>query len=169
MFEFNSVTAAKRLMKMDDQVWLRHANPWSVWTRFTTLPILSIAIWSRDWIGWYALIATALAVFWIWINPRLFPPVRDHGNWASKGVLGERIFLTHERSQLPPSHVKAARVLSGLSAAGLPLMTYGLVVLDAWATVSGFFLTALPKAWFVDRMVWLYEDMNDRTNVEKVR
>lgn len=167
MSKFSVITAAQRLMAMDDQVWLRHANPWSVWTRFTTLPLLSVAIWSRQWIGWYALIPTALAILWIWLNPRLFPPVHDHANWASKGVLGERLYLTHARDQLPASHVRAARVLSGLSGAGVPILAYGLAVLDAWATVAGLLLTALPKAWFVDRMVWLYEDMQGHAEMDE--
>jgi hypothetical protein len=34
---------AARLMAMDDRAWARHANPWSVWTRFATLPFLLLA------------------------------------------------------------------------------------------------------------------------------
>ena len=30
-----------------------------------------------------------------------------------------------------------------------------------WPTIFGVALTALGKLWFVDRMVWLYEDMKD--------
>ncbi|WP_377193710.1 DUF6653 family protein [Ruegeria meonggei] len=38
---------------MKDEVWLRHANPWSVWARvLTPLPLLALAIWSRAWIGY---------------------------------------------------------------------------------------------------------------------
>jgi hypothetical protein len=34
--------------QMGDEAWLRHANPWSGWTRFATvLPLLSLAVWSR--------------------------------------------------------------------------------------------------------------------------
>ena len=28
--------------------WMRHANPWSVWTRFAVLPLLILAVWSRE-------------------------------------------------------------------------------------------------------------------------
>jgi hypothetical protein len=52
----------ERLMAMDDRVWRRHANPWSGWTRVTALPLLVLAIWSRVWIGWWAM----LAVWLVW-------------------------------------------------------------------------------------------------------
>ena len=35
---------------MTDEVWRRHANPWSVWTRYLAGPILILAVWSRFWI-----------------------------------------------------------------------------------------------------------------------
>lgn len=36
---------------MNEEAWGRHANPWSVWTRFLALPLLVLAIWSRARIG----------------------------------------------------------------------------------------------------------------------
>jgi len=42
--------------RMDEETWLRHANPWSVWTRLTALPLLVAAFWSREWVGWWAII-----------------------------------------------------------------------------------------------------------------
>jgi len=43
---------AERLMAMDDAVWMRHANPASVWSRIVTpLPLLPLAVWSRVWLG----------------------------------------------------------------------------------------------------------------------
>ncbi len=38
--------------QMTDAVWQRHTNPWSVWTRYASLPLLIVAIWSRVWLGW---------------------------------------------------------------------------------------------------------------------
>ena len=54
--------AAERLMAMDDAAWTRHANPWSGISRFSCGPLLILAIWSRDWIGWWSLIPIALAM-----------------------------------------------------------------------------------------------------------
>lgn len=143
---------------MDDAVWLRHANPWSVWTRMlTTLPLLVLAVWSRDWIGVWAVIPVALALLWIWVNPRAFPPPVRLDSWASKGVMGERIFLRH-RSEIATHHRRMALMLGALSLPGLLVMLWGLYALWWEGAVFGAILTALPKIWFVDRMVWIYED-----------
>lgn len=149
---------AERLMNMDDRVWLRHANPWSGWTRMlTALPLLTLAIWSRVWLGAWAWVPVALAVLWIWLNPRAFPPPENLDNWMSKGVLGERIFLSHRR-EIAPHHRRAAWVLSVLSLPGALVLIWGLYALWWEGAVFGMILTALPKVWFVDRMVWIYED-----------
>lgn len=148
------------LFRMDDDAWARHANPWSVWTRVAILPLMALAVWSRVWIGWWALLPVALLVVWTWLNPRAFPPPRSFDSWAAKGVLGERLWVARrEGSLLPERHRRLPLVLNGVSAAGLVPLVYGLVVLDAWATLFGLAVTTLGKLWFVDRMVWLYEDV----------
>src|SRR4029453_10046537 len=52
--------------------WMRHANPWSVWTRFAVLPLLILAIWSRDWIGWGVLGAVGLVRGVLCVKPLAF-------------------------------------------------------------------------------------------------
>jgi uncharacterized ferredoxin-like protein len=42
---------------------------------------------------------------------------------------------------------------------GLPVWVYGLIDFDVSCTVLGLVIIVLAKAWFFDRMVWLYEDM----------
>ena len=37
-----------RSFSMSEETWQRHANPWSVWTRFTALPLIILAAWSRS-------------------------------------------------------------------------------------------------------------------------
>ena len=150
---------AERLMRMDEATWARHANPWSVWTRFSCLPLLILAIWSRVWLGWWALVPLALALFWTWINPRAFPPPDRTDGWASKGTFGERVFLNRKTVPIPAHHRNWAFALGALSALGLPPLVWGLWVLDVPMTLLGLVLVVLPKVWFVDRMVWLYEDM----------
>ncbi len=60
------------LFSMSDETWERHANPWSVWTRFTILPLIVAAVWSRVWLGSWAWAPIALTILWTWYNPRLF-------------------------------------------------------------------------------------------------
>ncbi len=48
--------------------WLKHANPWSLITRF-----LILAVWSRVWLGWYSLIPIILLIIWTLVNPVIFP------------------------------------------------------------------------------------------------
>ena len=148
---------AERLMGMSDAVWARHANPWSVYTRFTVLPLLVMAIWSRAWIGWWALGLCALALAWNWLNPRVFAPQIDLENWASRGVLGERVWI-HRRGEIRPHHKTWVLCLTALSVPGVITLAYGLWRYDLAWTLFGMAMTVLPKVWFVDRMVWAYQD-----------
>lgn len=147
--------------EMDGETWARHANPWSVWTRFLILPLFVPAIWSRVWLGWWALVPVAALVLWTWLNPRLFSRPRSTDNWASKAVLGERVWLNRDKIAVPERHRRAPNVLSAVSGVGMPFVLWGLIALDIWPTLLGLALVTLGKLWFLDRMVWLYEDMKD--------
>jgi Family of unknown function (DUF6653) len=144
--------------------WLRHANPLSVWTRFAVVPLLALAIWSRDWIGWWSLAAVAAVLAFMMVNPLLFGEPRSTRNWASKSVFGERIWSERDKVELPPQFraSKVPNVTTALQVAGLAVMAYGLVRLDWLAVVSGVLLAQTAKAWFLDRMVLLFEDMKAR-------
>jgi hypothetical protein len=48
------------------------------------------------------------------------------------------------------------------SVAGLAVMAYGLVRLDLLTVVSGVALAQTAKAWLLDRMALLFEDMKAR-------
>ena len=144
---------------MDEETWARHANPWSVWTRFTVLPILILVIWSRVWLGWWSLAPIAIALFWMWINPRIFAKPQSTNHWASKSVLGERVWLNRDTVPVPEHHQRVPNVLSLVSVIGMAVVIWGLVTLDGCLTLLGCALVYLSKLWFLDRMVWLYEDM----------
>lgn len=152
-------------MSMREETWQRHANPWSVHTRFLSLPLLSLAVWSRVWIDAWSLLPVALVLLWIWLNPRMFPPPRRTDNWASMATFGERVYLNRAQVPIPSHHLRAANVLQAMSGVGLPILIYGLYALDLWAVVLGNFWIMTFKAWFVDRMVWLYLDMKDRDSL----
>ena len=90
-----------KLFGLEGERWMRHANPVSVWTRFAVLPLLALAVWSREWIGWWSLPAVALVLVFMMVNPLLFPPPRSTRHWASKGVFGERIWTDRDKAELP--------------------------------------------------------------------
>lgn len=146
---------------MTDDVWKRHTNPWSAWTRIPLIVLFAFAVWSRIWIGIWALVPIAILLVWTWINPRAFPPPESTDNWTSKGVLGERVWLNRAHVPIPKHHRIMALLLSGISLAGLPFFIWGLYALEIWPTILGICLILFGKLWFIDRMVWLYEDMKD--------
>lgn len=149
---------AERLMGMDDRVWARHANPLSVWTRIVTpLPLFALAVWSRIWLGWGALLPVGAVLLWIWVNPRLFPAPDRFTSWAARGVLGERVFLRHP-DRIAAHHLRAARILTTVSIAGLVPLALGLWTLDPGWTVAGCLMVAGAKTWFVDRMAWVWDE-----------
>jgi hypothetical protein len=155
--------SVNKLFGLEGERWMRHANPASVWTRFAVLPLLALAVWSREWIGWWSLAAVALALVFMMVNPLLFPSPRSTRHWASKGVFGERIWTERDKTELPPQF--RSRVLSAtyaIQVVGMAVLVYGLVELDLLATVTGLVITQTAKAWFIDRMVLLFEDMKAR-------
>jgi hypothetical protein len=152
-----------RVFGLTGDRWMRHANPLSVWTRFTILPLIALAVWSRTWLGWWSLVPVAMVIVWNFVNPLLFPPPASTRNWASKAVLGERIWTDRDRIDLPAPHrSRVPDVASGYAAVGLVLLVYGLVVFDVIAVVAGILIVAGGKLWFIDRMVLLFEDVKTR-------
>ena len=147
------------VFQMSPEVWARHANPLSVWTRYAAMPVFVAAVWSRMWIGWWSLIPILATVLWIWLNPRVFPRPASTNNWASKAVLGERVWLNRKEVPIPEHHLKFIRVLNIVTGFGGLALLYGLVVLDGATTVVGIIVVLLGKSWFLDRMVWLFEEM----------
>ena len=146
-------------MSMDDATWLRHANPWSVWSRASVLPLAILAVWSREWLGSWAWVAIALSVSWMWLNPRIFRRPESMDNWASRGVLGERVWLNRDVVPVPQRHRIVPHVLNCVTAIGTVFVVWGLVALAVWPTLLGSVLIYCGKLWFLDRMVWLYEDV----------
>ncbi len=149
------------IMGMSEATWKRHASPWSVWTRLPTLPLLAIAVWSRAWIGWWCLAPIALLIAWTVANPRAFAPPSSTDNWASMATFGERIWLNRKSQPIPEHHARFAAMLNLVSALGLIPLIQGLFAYNILATILGLVLIIVGKLWFLDRMVWLYQDMKD--------
>ena len=145
---------------LDDAGWARHANPWSGWSRvITTLPLLVAAIWSRAWLGYWSLALIALAIWWIWFNPRAFGPAKDDHAWISRCVLGERFWTNRKQVPVPERHRTLPNILNVVSLTGFPFLAWGLLKFEIWPTLLGMVLITGAKLWYVDRMAILYDDM----------
>ena len=151
-----------KLFLPDEESWLRHANPWSIWTRFITLPFIALAIWSRVWIGWYCLIPVSVLVFWVFVNPRVFGKASHFNSWGSKAVLGEQIYVQRKNKQKLGEHKIPIRILTVLQTIGGLILFYGLWSLNTYHTIYGMTIIYLSKMWFLDRMVWLHDDAQEK-------
>jgi len=153
-----------KLFGLEGEHWMRHANPASVWTRFSVVSILALAIWSRDWIGAWCLLGVGLAILWMFVNPLLFKAPKSTRNWASRAVLGERIWVDRNRVDLPWQFRSRAATLiaNGYSTIGMGILAFGLVDLNLLAAVTGILITHGGKAWYMDRISLLFAEMKDR-------
>jgi hypothetical protein len=72
--------------------------------------------------------------------------------------MGETLWAQRKSTPVPSRHRTAPLVLGIVSAAGLPFLAWGLVVLDPWITLFGLAVQMAGKLWFLDRMALLYDD-----------
>lgn len=138
---------------------MRHANPWSVYTRIPIPVVLVAAVWSREWLGWFSLIPITVVALWTFLNPHAFPEPHSLHHWASRGVLGETYWENRQSVPIPLRHRTAPWVLTAISALGVPFIVWGVVVYDVWLTAFGLAVQMAGKVWFIDRMALLYDDM----------
>jgi len=146
---------------LNDYVWRRHANPWSVWTRFAAIPAMIIAVWSRVWLGWWALVPVVVVIVWLVINPVVFRPVDPPTAWASKAVYGEQLWLT-ERDRVPAAYRTVLRWMIAAGLAGFGFIIWGLWTLEVWPTIYGATLVVFAQLWRIDRMSLLYDEVQAR-------
>ena len=139
---------------------MKHANPWSVWTRYSVLPLIVLAFWSRMWIGWWCLIPGIISLLWMFFNPVFFNKPRSTKNWASRAVLGERVFLNRDNVEIPDIHkTPLYAILNAVSSLGMVVAIWSIIYYSVWGAILGVSLAYLGKSWYLDRMVWLYETM----------
>jgi hypothetical protein len=73
-------------------------------------------------------------------------------------VLGETFWLNRKAVPVPARHRIAPYALTAINMSGLPFIAWGLVTLDVWITLFGLAVHMAGKNWFLDRMVWHYEE-----------
>ena len=73
----------------------------------------------------------------MWANPRIFPAPVSLDPWASRAVLGERIWLNRDVGPVPEHHRTVPNILSIISGAGMLFVLFGVLMFDLWTTVFG--------------------------------
>ena len=148
-----------KLAGMTDEVWRRHANPWSVADALCGDSGNDPGGVERVWIGWWALVPVIAVSIWLWLNPRVFPAITEPHGWAAKGIFGEKLWL-EEPSTVPAACRMVLRWLIVPGLCGTILLVWGLVELQIWPTVFGAALIVFAQLWRIDRLGRLYERRN---------
>jgi len=76
-------------------------------------------------------------------------------------VLGEQVWLNRDAVPVPAYHRTVPNILSIVSGIGMLFVIWGVLMFDPWQTLFGAMVGYLSKLWFLDRMVWLWHDMQD--------
>ncbi len=75
------------LKKLTRNMFERHSNPWSAWTRLLSTPLVLVPFWTRSWKH------ASLVGGWLLLNPIVFPKPVDDSAWATRAMLGEEIWI----------------------------------------------------------------------------
>ncbi|WP_203338412.1 DUF6653 family protein [Nocardioides limicola] len=73
--------------KLKRVVFARHSNPWSMWTRWASTPLVLVPVWRRSHRD------AALVGLWMAINPVVFSEPADDRSWATRAALGEEQWI----------------------------------------------------------------------------
>ncbi len=154
---------AERLMGMDDATWARHAHPISGYSRIFSAPVVFLALWSGFWIGWWALVPIGAVLVWMWLNPRLVAPPQTADAWATRAVLGERVFLNRKSVPVPHEFVFIGHLTTVIAAVFAGFTAFGFWIGEFWLAFVSWHAAVLSKVWFIDRMALLWDRMKDAT------
>jgi len=67
--------------------------------------------------------------------------------------------MNRDTIDVPDIHKTTPKILNGISSVGMLLSILAIITLSIWPAILGVALAYLGKSWYLDRMVWLYEDM----------
>jgi len=104
-----AATTVRRFADLKHDVFARHSNPWSAWTRWLSTPLVLVPAWTRRWSH------AAIVGAWMAANPVIFPKPADEHAWSTRVVLGEELWIT-ERPRDTAMAVNAAATLAGITA-----------------------------------------------------
>lgn len=67
---------------------------------------------------------------------------------------------------IPQHHLRLISILNVLQTLSVIILAIGLWKLNLYLTIYGMTTIYLSKMWFLDRMVWLYEDTENQTETD---
>jgi len=72
--------------------------------------------------------------------------------------LGERIWIHSQHKDIVKHHQTAINTINFIALGGVLICIWGLIKLVIWPTLFGSSIALLAKTWFIDRMVWVFEE-----------
>lgn len=137
-----------------EDVWTRHSNPKSGWSRLLSWPVFVIALYYRKWL---VMILTALFML---VNPVLFnEPTEESDDWMFKVVQAEERW-TEDGNQL--LGLGYPQILNTLS---VPAMLYGLYSAYKQKPISTALFTVASQGlnqWCMKVIINHYEEVDSR-------
>jgi hypothetical protein len=92
----------------------------------------------------------------MFFNSVFFKKPKSTKNWASKSVLGERVFLDRDQINIPSIHISPIhKILNSISSIGMGIYIWAIITYAIWGAILGIAITYLGKSWYLDRMVWI--------------
>lgn len=126
--------------------WEPHASPASVWGLIATYPLVVLAVYRRSWPLFVATICLVV------LNLRIPSPPEDDTAWATRVVLGERVWLDRGLSSQP-----TALAVAGVGATIQLYTLRAALARRPGRTVLGTVASVVSMFVFFDAMVRLYE------------
>ncbi|MFC3095715.1 DUF6653 family protein [Alteromonas sediminis] len=156
----NSLKVIEKLLFMSNETWKKHGNPASVFSRLLVFPLLILTIWWRETLAEFFWVIFIVLLVFLFLSTRLFPAPKNNKSWASKSILGEKLWLDNTNCQVPQKHSYAATLIISGQFISLLLIVLGLVYTVQSMVWTGTSTFLVLKLWFLDRMVWLLSDMS---------
>ncbi|MFC6719508.1 DUF6653 family protein [Natrialbaceae archaeon GCM10025810] len=130
---------------LPDEVWARHSNPKSGWTRLLAYPALIYAVYARSW----RLLGATLA--FLAVNPFVFPePKTEPDDWMYRVVRAEQRWSEAGR---PFVGVGFPQVINLIQVPVFAYNVYSAVRRRPVRTIVSTAATMALKLWFVDELV----------------
>lgn len=80
----------------EDRRWAGRSHPLCVYSRLAAALALIVVLTTHRSLGVYALVPVGICLFFILVNPFVFPAPEDDKSWATRSVLGQRLWRKRE-------------------------------------------------------------------------